>query len=683
MKIPHVAIYVRVSTTDQVDEGMSLASQPAMVIRKLDEFFGEGRYTYETFTDEGKSGGSGPKPWDTVRKPRDRKGLWDMLQKLKAGEFTHVAAFRLDRIYRDKLGYEGLFSEIMRPKGIQFILVADTFEQSLSGRLTQGILAEIAEFQRLQISENIKQNLDYRRTQGYYLGTIPFGWRRELLDEHLGRRPNIVPVPEEQSIVNRIKELYLGGMSEQAIANQFNEERVPHKRSVGKWHSNTVHLVLINPTHVGLVRQADGSLMKGLHYDHRFYDESVLALIHARLERNRKRLKGVAHTQPFRLFSGIAYCGHCGRKLQGSFHTDSPGYRCLGTAASTSGSHVYISAKTLGSLIVAELAALACSPAVQLQIENQIESLVRGQDEQLSKRAAEVRAARDEIEKKQDALVEAIAGRVVSQSVARKKSDELEKAAIRLEAELYELDNQLNQSASRAEQILSAKRAIHRFGELWDHLSDAEQREALHVVIVRIDVFAEPDRKWLSVKFVFSDEPTIIEVLRGAERYRAGKLDGVASLTPRELAALKHSLDGANYVQIGRFFESTATNAHSLLSRAAKKLGVASVAQAAKLAEPTIRRLQNQLPLFGSSSRVKHSPKRLKVMEYQIIGLSADGLRTNEISLRTGIDEPRVKSMLEDGLAKVGARSAKAATTKLAQDERLLPISMNNRKRIG
>ena len=683
MKIPHVAIYVRVSTTDQVDEGMSLASQPALVIRRLDEVFGEGRYTYETFTDEGKSGGCGPKPWDTVRKSRDRKGLWDMLQKLKADAFTHVAAFRLDRIYRDKLGYEGLFSEIMKPKGIQFILVADTFDQSLSGRLTQGILAEIAEFQRLQISENIKQNLDYRRAQGYYLGTIPFGWRREMPEEHLDRRPNIQPVDEEQSVVVRIKELYLGGMSERAIATRLNEERVPHKRSVGKWQSNTVNLVLINPTHVGLVRQADGSLLKGLQFDHRFYDESDLALIHARLERNRKRLKGVSHTQPFRLFSGIVYCGHCGKKLQGSFHTDSPAYRCLGMGASTSGSHVYISANILGSLIVAELAALACSPAVQLQIENQIESLVRGQDEQLSKRAAEVRAARGEIEKKQDALVEAIAERIVSQSLARKKIDELEKAGLRLDSELYELDNQLNQSASRAEQILNAKRAIHRFGELWDRLSDAEQREALHVVIERIDVFAEADRKWLSIKFVFSDNPTIIEVLRGAERYRAGKLDGVASLTPRELAALKHFLDGANYVQIGRYFESTASNAHSLLGRSAKKLGVATVEQAAKLAEPMIRRLQNQLPLFGSSGPAQHAPKRLKVMEYQIIGLSADGLRTNEISLRTGIDEPRVKSMLESGLAKIGAKSAKGAATKLAQDERLLPLSMNNRKRTG
>ncbi|MEQ1933071.1 MAG: recombinase family protein [Fimbriimonadaceae bacterium] len=683
MKIPHIAIYIRVSTTDQVEDGLSMDSQPASVIGKLGERVGEGRFTFEIFSDEGKSGGSGPVPWDTVRKPRARKGLWNLIQGLREGKFTHVGAYRLDRIYRDMLGQIGFYELLMQPMKIEYVLVKDSFDTSLTGQFTHKMLSSVAEYQRQQISENIKQNLAYRREQGYYLGTVPFGWRRELPDEFVGRRPNILPVQSEAEVVARIKDLYLSGMSERAISRVLNEEGVAHKKSIGKWRTNTVNLVLINPTHAGLVRQADGSLKEGLHFEHRVYDRSELSRIHSRLERNRKRLKGVPRTQPFRLFSGIAYCGHCGQKLASSFHTSSPGYRCLGLSISSDGSHVYIGARRLEELVVGQLAHLAASAKVLGEIENQVETLIRGQDVQIAKRASEVRSARARVEDESDELVEAIAKKTLSHARAKKTLDELENTAARLDRELFELDRQLSRSSDRIEEIKNAKRQIHKFTEVWTHLSDAERREALHTVIERIDVHTEAERKWLRIKFVFAESPVELEVLRGAERYRTGKPDGIASLTPRELAALKHVLDGATYVQIGKYFESTAVNAHSTLRHACIKLGVKNFSEAAKLAEPLIRRIQDQLPLFGPANRTRHLAKRLKVMEYQIIGLRAEGLNPKEIALRTGIDQARVSTMLDRGLARLEVKTAKAALIKLTNDESYLPISMSNRRRIG
>ncbi len=682
MAIPHVAIYSRVSTNIQAEEGMSMDSQPIMVKKKLDEVFGKDRYTYVEFSDEGKSGGSGPKPWATERRTGDRKGLSAMLDGLRKGEFSHVAAFRLDRIYRDLLGHMGLYAEVMKPRGIEFILAADTFDTSSIGQFTQGILAGVAELQRHQICDNIKRNLDLKREQGFYLGTIPFGWRREALTEAAGRKANIVPIPSEQAVVIRIKEMYLSGSSEQAIAETLNLEKVPHKKSVGKWRANTVNLVLVNPTHAGLVRQPDGSLGKGLHILARFYDESVLSQIQGRLARNRKRLKGVACTQPFRLFSGIVYCGHCGGKLQGSFHTESPGYRCLGFGPSRNSSHVYISAKPLEELVVAELAHLAASPAFLNEIESQIESLIRGQDDQIRRRTVEIRTAKAEVEKQTDKIIDSIAGGVISQPQARKKMSELECSQTALEKELHELEKQLNLSHERADQIIAAKKSLSKFTKVWAYLSDSERREALHLAIERIDVFAGEEVKYLQVKFVWDDIPKRVDVLRGAERYRTGKVDGVASLTPRELATLKHTLDGANYVQIARYFETTLTNAHALLARATRKLKAGSVQEAARLAEPMIRRIESQLPLYGPAGRIMHSPKRLKVMEYQILGLAAEGVNKKEIALRTGLEEERVASLLDSALVKLQVKAAKTGMNKLEKDDSCLPVSMCNRRRI-
>lgn len=683
MKIPHVAIYRRVSTMAQADEGISLENQPVMVRRKLDELFGLGGYTYEIFTDEGKSGGSGPKPWATVRKPRDRKGLFDMILRLNAGEFTHLAAYHPDRIYRDHLGHMALYSEIMKPRGIQFVFVTGSFDTSNEGLFAQGVIAGVAELQRHQISENIKRNLECKRKDGFYLGTVPFGWRREDSSECPGRRPNIVPVPQEREVVIRIKDMYLSGMSTNAVASMLNREGVPHKRTVGRWQNNTVVLVLTSPTHTGRLRQADGSLALGLHYEHRFYDEPVLAQIMDRLERNRKRLKGVAHTQPFRLFNGIAFCGHCGRKLQGSFHTNFPGYRCLGNGASEDGSHVYISAKALEELIVAELGAIARSPGFQQQIEDKIEALIRGQDDALRTRLGKVRSALIEHDEKMARIVEAIGLGVLPNASARKQVQALEEVAQKFREEEVSIEAQLATSASRTDQVRAAKQALHKFTEVWKFLSDAERREALHIAMEKLEVFVRDERKWLKAKFVFQDEPVEIEVLRGAERYRSGKLDGVASLTSRELAALKHTLDGADYRQIAKYFDSSPTNAFALLNRACQKLGVKGHAEAAKLAEPIIRRVQAQLPLFGKASRVKRSSKRLLTMEYQVLILAAEGKSEQTISAHSGINQERVATLLEAAITKLDRKSAKAALKRIEAESDFLPISMSNRRRIG
>lgn len=680
--IPHVAIYTRVSTSEQVIDGSSLKVQLDNVLERLRQVFGDG-FTYQTFEDAGFSGASGPRPWQTERQRRDRKQLWELLLALRAGKFTHVAVAGIDRLYRDYSYFSVLYKDEMSSKGIELISVKDDFDKSLAGQMAMNVTAFFAEHQLNVIRDNIKRVLDHRRKIGYYQGSIPFGWRKEEPSEYVGRRPNIMPVHEEGEIVKRIAQMYLSGLSEQGIADQLNVEGVPHKKSVGKWRANTVNLVLVNPTHAGLVRTPDGALIQGIHFEHRYYDESMLAQIQARLERNRKRLKGVAHTQPFRLFSGIATCGHCGKKLQGSFHTEHPGYRCLGRSGSSDGAHVYVSAKSLEELVVAELANLARDPEVFDSIESEIESLVRGQGESTVKRAAEIRKSLSEWNEREDVILDSLAKKVLSQTQARRKLQEIQATKLKFESELAEIDKALERTDTQEHLIRQAKAILPGFDQIWDRLTDAERREALHITIEELKVFAKEDRKWLELKLVFRNSPIEIEVLRGAERYRTGKLDGPGSLTPRELAALKHAGDGANYVQIAKYFDSTPTNAHALLRRAMQKLNAKSVPDAVAMAAPTIRRLQSQLPLYGRVEAPKHSPKRLKVMEYQILNLSAEGKGVKEISLQSGIAVERVNLMLESALTKLGVKGAVAGMNKLSKDDSLIPVTMSNRRRRG
>lgn len=271
----------------------------------------------------------------------------------------------------------------------------------------------------------------------------------------------------------------------------------------------------------------------------------------------------------------------------------------------------------------------------------------------------------------------------MSQQQAKRKLNDIANQKLELECELAEIDKMLQNTHSQDQLIRAAKAVLPKFDQVWNYLTDAERREALHLTIEKLKVFAKEERKWIELKLVFKEAPFEIEVLRGAERYRSGKLDGVASLTPRELACLKHAGDGAHYTQIAKYFEFSPTNAHALLRRAVQKLSAKHIDEAVKIAIPTIRRLQGQLPLFGRIEAPKHSPKRLKVMEYQILGLAADGKGAKDIALQTGINVERMNLMLSSALEKVGVKGAVAAMNKLGKDDSLLPVTMVNRRRKG
>ena len=97
------------------------------------------------------------------------------------------------------------------------------------------LLAVLAEFERDLISERTATAMAHLKTQGRRIGAVPLGFK-----EKDGR---LVPVPEEQALIERLKGLHEGrGMSYQAIAQKLNSERIPSKNG-RRWHPSTVFYV--------------------------------------------------------------------------------------------------------------------------------------------------------------------------------------------------------------------------------------------------------------------------------------------------------------------------------------------------------------------------------------------------------------------------------------------------------
>ena len=94
-----VAIYIRVSTIRQAEEGFSLDAQTS----KLISFSEQNDYEiYKIYSDAGKSG-----------KDTNRPGFQEMMNDMKKGLFNKVLVVKLDRISRSVIDLELMIKEML------------------------------------------------------------------------------------------------------------------------------------------------------------------------------------------------------------------------------------------------------------------------------------------------------------------------------------------------------------------------------------------------------------------------------------------------------------------------------------------------------------------------------------------------------------------------------------------
>ncbi len=158
--IKRVALYARVSTSDQTPENQLLD------LRRYVEARG---WTATEFVDEGVSGA------------KDRRPQLDALSAaVRRHEVDAVVCWRLDRLGRNLRHLVMLLDE-WQSRGVGFVTLAEGVDTgSAAGRLVAGILGSIAEFERCRIQERIRAGLARARAQGKHLGRRRSPARRGL-----------------------------------------------------------------------------------------------------------------------------------------------------------------------------------------------------------------------------------------------------------------------------------------------------------------------------------------------------------------------------------------------------------------------------------------------------------------------------------------------------------------------
>jgi DNA invertase Pin-like site-specific DNA recombinase len=220
--------YVRVSTDDQADSGLSLEHQEAR-IRAYAE--AHGLELVEIIHDEGVSAG---------KHLAARKGGIRALHLLNTGKARHIIALKLDRVFRRTA--DALETAQAWDKAGVGLHLIDMGGQSINTRSAMGrmfftMAAGFAELERGLVSERTAAALGQKKARGEAYSRPIIGFDREADGKRL------IPNHGEQRLIARIQALRQAGESLHQIANKLNVEGVPTKRG-GVWHASTIKQLL-------------------------------------------------------------------------------------------------------------------------------------------------------------------------------------------------------------------------------------------------------------------------------------------------------------------------------------------------------------------------------------------------------------------------------------------------------
>jgi DNA invertase Pin-like site-specific DNA recombinase len=220
--------YVRVSTEQQADGGVSLDAQR----QKLRAYaLAMDLELVEIVEDAGRSA-----------KTLDRPGLRQVLHRLDAGEADVLLVAKLDRLTRSVRDLGDLVEKYFTTR-FSLLSVSDSIDtRSAAGRLVLNVLASVSAWEREATGERTRDALAHLRREGVPLGGAALGWRRSDQTDADGRRI-VVEVAEERETVARIEALRAEGLSLRAIAAALHAEGRRTKRS-GRWAAETVRKAL-------------------------------------------------------------------------------------------------------------------------------------------------------------------------------------------------------------------------------------------------------------------------------------------------------------------------------------------------------------------------------------------------------------------------------------------------------
>jgi len=375
-------LYIRVSTTEQAEEGYSVGEQEA----RLRAYCSAMGFTVNAVhIDPGFSGAT-----------LDRPGINKVIKDVRGGCVKKVIVWKLDRLSRSQKdvlilledvilenGVLGrairsqkdtlvLLEDVFLENGCNFVSIMESFDTATPfGRCIVGILAAFAQMER----ENIKSRMMMGKHAGlkegrYFSGRAPIGYQYEM--QQNGKLALAVD-PFTSKAVKDMFRLYASGKSESAVAGYVQEKyglfpTLDRHSAVGR-----ISRIMRNPVYMGMVRMKE-QCYEGRHDS--IVDPELWQNVNERLSQNLQAFKR-SYGDSDGLLCGLLFCGDCGARMAIRSWKKKSGekvkkYMCYSVSRATpamirsencSNRKKHLTLAELDSLVLNEIKKLALDPA--------------------------------------------------------------------------------------------------------------------------------------------------------------------------------------------------------------------------------------------------------------------------------------------------------------------------------
>jgi site-specific DNA recombinase len=474
------ALYVRVSTDEQVREGTSIDEQKA----RLQAFAeSQGWKEYEFYVDEGFSA-----------KDLDRPAFNRMREDIRSERIGAVITTKIDRLTRRLIDLLQ-FVDFLDSHQCIYKSSTESFDTgSAAGRMVLQLLGVFAEFERERISERVRDNMHHLAKQGKPFSRPCFGY--DLVNRQF------MINKEEASWVHKMADWFLNGSGTLHIAKKLNENNVLTKNG-GRWSAKAVRNFLENNQMLvgNLVwnkqqRKGKKTIQNPptewviVHNTHPpILEPAIFNEIQTKIERTKcftPRSKRYHY-----LLSGLLRCGHCGARMIGSSirrnqikHTYSSRYICSNYQKKGLCFNHWIDAHTIEQYVLTNLYKLGqtiTTPSPSISTEQEVKAKLHVELRQLKRML-------NNLESKAQRQMEAYEADVIN-------LDELKQARLRLQLKKQEWQayfDQLNlrlNEAKRSDIALSIQEVVKRMENRSEARLHPFQQHIVRELIYEIHIF--------------------------------------------------------------------------------------------------------------------------------------------------------------------------------------------------
>lgn len=249
-----VGIYIRLSKEDEEKEKYSESESVQNQRTVLMQYIKENKFNFVAeYVDDGVSGTS-----------FDRPAFNKMIDDIEQGKINMVITKDLSRLGRNYV-QSGLYIENYFPEHeVRFVAILDNIDTAYdtSNNDIAPFKSILNEMYAKDTSKKINSVLQSKRNLGEYLGTAPYGYKKDPENKY-----RLVVDEEAANVVKLIYQKYLEGFGTMQIADYLSKKKIPipsdyNKRkrgakslTYGLWQQSTVRFILSNEIYTGTVIQ--------------------------------------------------------------------------------------------------------------------------------------------------------------------------------------------------------------------------------------------------------------------------------------------------------------------------------------------------------------------------------------------------------------------------------------------